>query len=342
MKKKILLILATVLFIFVDIALAYFFFFKKTNPPVSPEVSKPTESQFSFDIFPSPSPAPKGEFNILLLGRGDPAHEGSNLTDSIMVLHLKTNSKTAALIFIPRDLWVGLKINEAYTKKGFEGVEQIASFVTGLSIQNAILADFNGFTQIINILGGIDVAIEKTFDDYYYPIAGKELDNCEKSAEELVEINATLSGFELEKQYTCRYENLHFDAGKTHMDGATALKYARSRHSAQAGSDFARGGRQQAILIGLKDKLINLEALKNVDKLFEKMIKLVKTDLDLETTKLIASLIINPKEYEITQIIPSEENVLATSKGPAGQFILLPKAGEGNWSEFQEFIKKQI
>ena len=342
MKKKILLILATVLFVFVDMALAYFFFFKKTNPPVSPEVSKPIESQFSFDIFPSPSLAPEGEFNILLLGRGDPAHEGSNLTDSLMVLHLETNNKTAALIFIPRDLWVGLKINEAYTKKGFEGVEQIASFATGLSIQNAILADFNGFTQIINILGGIDVTVEKTFDDYYYPIAGKELDNCEKSAEELVEINARLSGFELEKQYTCRYERLHFDAGKTYMDGATALKYARSRHSAQSGSDFARGGRHGAILVGIKDKLISLEALKNVDKLFAKIIKLVKTDLDLETTKLIADLIINPKEYKIYQVIPSEENVLTPSKSPTGQFILVPKAGENNWTEFQEFVKKQL
>jgi len=336
MKKKILLISLIVLFILVDIVFAYFFFFKKTEPLVSPQASQPAESQFSFDI--SPTPAPEGEFNILLLGRGDPAHEGSSLTDSLMVLHLETSNKTAALIFIPRDLWVGLKINETYTKKGFEGVEQAVGFATGLSIQNAILVDFNGFTQIINILGGVDVNVEKAFDDYYYPIAGKELDNCGKPNEELAEINAKLSGFELEKQYTCRYEHLYFDAGKTHMDGATALKFARSRHSAQSGSDFARGGRQQAILFGVKDKLISLEALKNVDKLFGKMIKLVKTDLDLETTKSIADLIINPKEYKISQIIPSEENILTPSKSPTGQFILVPKAGDGNWDDFQEFI----
>lgn len=339
----------TVILVLLGAFLVYWLFFKKANPLVSPEVTTLTSNHFSVDFFPSP--APSGEYNILLLGRGDPSHEGSNLTDSIMVLHLNTNNKTASLIFIPRDIWVSLpseagkgaiKLNETYSKNGLKLAEQAVGFITNLPIQNAILIDFNGFTQTIDSLGGIDVIVAKAFDDYYYPIAGKELDNCGKSAEELVAINATMSGFELEKQYTCRYEHLHFNAGKAHMDGATALKFARSRHSAQAGSDFVRGARQQVILIGIKDKLLSLEALKNIDKLFNKMIKLVKTDLDFETTKAIASVIVNPQDYKITQIIPSEENVLTASKGPGGQFILIPKAGEDNWNDFRDFIKKQL
>jgi len=258
-----------------------------------------------------------------------------------MVLHLDTDSKTASLIFIPRDLWVGYKINEAYSKNGLKLAEEAVSFVTGLPIQNAILIDFNGFAQAIDSLGGVEVTVAKSFDDYYFPIKGKELEICDQSPEEVAQLSATLSGFELEKQFSCRYEHLHFDAGKTQMDGATALKFARSRHSAQAGSDFARGQRQQAILIGVKDKLLSLDALKNVDKLFKQMIKLVKTDLDLEGAKAVAALIIDPQEYEITQIIPSEENVLVASKRPGGQFILLPKAGENNWDSFRDFVKNQ-
>lgn len=317
------------------IILVYWFFFRKASPLVSPQPAAPTESRFNFEI----SPAPKGQFNLLLLGQGDPSHEGSNLTDSMMVLHLDTNKKTASMIFIPRDLWVGYKINEAYSKGGLKQAEEAVSFVTGLPIQNAILIDFNGFIQAIDSLGGVEVMVAQAFDDYYFPIQGKELEICDKSPEEVAQLSATLSGFELEKQFPCRFEHIHFDAGKTHMDGAIALKFARSRHSAQSGSDFDRGKRQQAILIGIKDKLLSLDALKNVDEFFNQMVKLVKTDLDLEGVKAIAALIIAPEEYKISQIIPSEENVLVASKSPSGQAILLPKAGENNWDSFRDFIR---
>ncbi len=345
--KKILFILGIVILILLGAVLGYFLFLKKTDSLVSPEMTTSTNSQFSFDILPSP--APSGEYNLLLLGQGDPSHEGSNLTDSIMVVHLNTNNKTASLIFIPRDLWVSLsgepgkgviKINEAYSKNGLKTAEQVVSFITDLPIQNAILIDFNGFAQILDSLGGIDVTVAGTFDDYYYPIKGKELEICDKSPEEVTALSATLSGFELEKQFPCRYEHLHFDAGKIHMNGATALKFTRSRHSLQDGSDYARGQRQQVILIGAKDKLLSLEALNNIDKFFNKFIHLVKTDLDLETTKAIAGLIINPKDYQINQVIPSEENVLTASRGPGGQFILLPKSGDGNWGDFRDFVKQ--
>ena len=96
------------------------------------------------------------------------------------------------------------------------------------------------------------------------------------------------------------------------------------------------------ILIGIKDKLLSLEALKSVDKWFGKFIKLLKTDLDLETTRAVAGLIIDPNEYQINQILPSEENVLKVGKGSGGQFILMPKAGENDWSKFQEFIKNKL
>jgi len=336
-KKKIILILAVIFFVLGVIILAYWFFFRKPSPLVSPQPVTPTESRFNFEI----SPAPSGQFNLLLLGQGDPSHEGSNLTDSMMVLHLDTNNKTASLIFIPRDLWVSYKINEAYSRGGLKLAEEAVSFVTGLPIENAILIDFNGFIQAIDSIGGIEVTVAKAFDDYFYPVQGKELEICDKTPEEVAQLSATLSGFELEKQFPCRFENIHFDAGKTHMDGTTALKFARSRHSAQSGSDFDRGKRQQAILIGIKDKLLSLDALKNVDEFFNQMVKLVKTDLDLEGVKAIAALIIDPKEYKISQIIPSEENVLVASKSPSGQAILLPKAGENNWDSFRDFIKSQ-
>jgi anionic cell wall polymer biosynthesis LytR-Cps2A-Psr (LCP) family protein len=235
-----------------------------------------------------------------------------------------------------------MKINEAYFKGGFDEAKKVASGITNLPIQYAVTVDFNGFAQIIDGLGGVEITIEKAFDDYFYPIKGKELELCGLSNEEIERVNKTMSGFELEKQFTCRYEHLHFDAGITKVDGATALKFTRSRHSAEDGSDYARGARQQIILEGIKNKLISLEALKSVDKWFNKFIKLVKTDLDLESAKAIADYIVNPESYQVSHFVPSESNVLKTGKSASGQFILIPKAGDNNWSELQELIKNQI
>ncbi|MCL5095578.1 MAG: LCP family protein [Patescibacteria group bacterium] len=346
MKNKYLW-LFTIIFLISLISALTCFLAQKNRPIVSPLSSRPTTNLLSLNPFSSP--VPEGEYNVLLLGQGDVGHPGGSLTDSMNLLHLNTVKKTVGLIFIPRDLWANsadnsdkMKINEAYAKSGLKGVEKIVSMITGLPVRYALIIDFNGFTQVVDLLGGLDLQVQKTFDDYFYPVKGKELEICEKTPEEVASLSAKLSGFELEKQFPCRFEHLHFDKGLVHVDGQTALKFSRSRHSAQDGTDFARGRRQQVILIGIKDKLLSLEALKSVDKWFGKFIKLLKTDLDLETAKAVAGLIIDPNEYQINQILPSEENVLKTGKGTGGQFILMPKAGENDWSKFQEFIKKEL
>ena len=344
--KKLLLPVGLLGLLFLGTAFASFKYFSRNKDS---SIISPIQST----VTPTPTiPSQPGVYTALFLGQGDPSHEGSNLTDSIMAVSLNTTNKTIALIFIPRDLWVPLpqniegkskiKINEAYSLGGLDLIKQTASISIDLPINFAILIDFNYFTQIIDLLGGIDITINKTFDDYYYPIAGKELDSCEKAPEELAAINATMSGFLLEKQYLCRYEHLHFDAGKTHVDGATALKFARSRHSDQDGGDFGRGLRQQALLIGIKNQLITLDALKNIEKLFTKMSQMVTTDLRLETLTSISSLIINPREYQVKQIVLSEESVLQSSKNSRGQYILIPKAGEDNFSEIHDLIKKLL
>jgi polyisoprenyl-teichoic acid--peptidoglycan teichoic acid transferase len=348
MKKKYFIIASIVVLVVIAAIVALIFFLQKpkTTPTAPDETNNESEH---LAPQPLPSPATQGIYNILLMGTGDVGHPGGGLTDSINVLHLDTVQKKATLIFLPRDLWVNnsdgssrMKINEAYFKGGFAEAKKVASGITNLPIQYAIAVDFNGFAQIIDGLGGVEITIEKAFDDYFYPIKGKELELCGMSNEEIARVNQTMSGFELEKQFTCRYEHLHFDAGTTKVDGATALKFTRSRHSAQDGSDYARGARQQIVLVGIKNKLISLEALKSVDKWFNKFIKLVKTDLDLDSAKAIAGYIANPESYQVSNVVPSESNILKAGKSTSGQFILIPKAGDNNWSELQDLIKKQI
>ena len=312
----------------------------------------------------------EGEINILLLGYGGAGHEGGTLSDSILILNLNTEKKHAALIAIPRDTWIELpirsdlkenhKINAAYAIGGdhakyplkepiFQGesgggemAKYAASQVVGMPIDYFVSVSFDGFSEAINILGGIEVDVPVTFDDYFYPVKGLENESCDKSAAEIAELSSTQSGFELEKQFECRYEHLHFDKGKTQMNGEFALKFVRSRHSSEHGGDFARGQRQQAVLFGIKDKLLELGAADDALSFFNKFADVIQTDIDEEALLSLIASLGNSSDYSIKEINLTEENVFSVTKSLDGQFILIPKLGEGIWSGVHSFVREQI
>src|SRR3989338_11338815 len=250
----------------------------------------------------------KTNFSFLLLGYAGGNHAGTYLTDTIIVMHFDTKKKKALMISLPRDIWVKLptksgddfhaKINSVYetelfpndfpdldtkkagTKSDAELTKLIVSQITGIAVDNYISIDFESFTKAIDILGGVDINVQKSFDDEKYPAEGKEDDLCGKEEQfKLIEPflpNATGSAEEREKllkekpeldellrnatdspqlAFPCRYEKIHFDAGRQHMDGATALKFVRSRQSPQDGGDFARAKRQQQLLEAVQNKI---------------------------------------------------------------------------------------
>lgn len=308
--------------------------------------------------------------NFLLLGYGGEGHDGGYLSDVVMIISVDTLNKKTTLISVPRDLWVTIpvqsdkkqnyKINAAYAIghddrkfplkeprfKGEHGGGNMAMKVVentfGLKIKNYAAVDFSSFENIVDLLGGIKVDVPKTFDDYFYPVKGLENETCGFSQFQIAEFHAKFSGFDLEKQFTCRYEHLHFDKGPTEMDGETALKFVRSRHSNEYGGDFARGERQNAVLFATKDKLFSIYAAKNAESLYKQFQNLVKTDLSLEMFKILSVSLGNPKDYQIKHVGLSVDNVLTTSRSSNGQFILIPKEGEGIWSEVRNFIFGQL
>src|SRR5690606_22235607 len=115
---------------------------------------------------------------------------------------------------------------------GGELAKYAVSKILGQPVQHFVALSFAGFTKSIDVLGGVQVRVNNTFDDYWYPIEGEEDNSCGRSEEDIAALTATLSGNLLEQSFPCRYEHLHFDAGVTPMDGETALKFVRSRHSA--------------------------------------------------------------------------------------------------------------
>lgn len=282
----------------------------------------------------------KGTYNILLLGWGGGGHAGGTLTDSMIVVHVDTNTKKVTFISIPRDLWVtgNKKINSAGIS-GWENAKPVVTSVIGLPINYFVSVDFSGFTKIIDKLGGISANTPKTFDDQYFPIIGEENNICGKTNEEIESLKAKYSGYNLEIQFTCRYEHLHFEAGPTNLDGKTALKYVRSRHG---DSDFGRSERQFAVLKGIADKLISFQALEKFDEIVGTLSQIVNTDLDAGTIKSLVGVIGDAKSYTTNQIGLTTDNVLVTSTSSDKQFILIPKAGNFNFSEIQSYIKTNL
>lgn len=263
----------------------------------------------------------KGRTNIVLLGIAGGNHDGADLTDTILVLSFHTESKTLSMISVPRDLWSDTlkdKINSAYhygeEKKKGGGItlsKAIVSDVVGLPIDYALVFDFSRFRDVINYFGGVTVVVPKAFTDTEFPILGKENDTCNE-----------------DPLLACRYEALHFEAGEQRMDGDTALKYVRSRHAdGDEGSDFARGKRQQEVLLALKTKIISKQVFMNPSvamELFRVFDSATDTDMNIGELLTVGKLFVNTSQERIRRI--SLENELYSPPSSwYGRYVLVPK-----------------
>ena len=263
--------------------------------------------------------------NFLLMGVGGTGHDGPQLADTIMFGSFKPSTAELGLLSIPRDLYVAIpgyssgKINHAnaygeMAGKG-EGLKlgsEVVSNVVGQPIDYTIRVDFDGFSKIIDQLGGVNVYIDKSFDDYQYP----------------------------EYEGSPTYKTLHFTAGYAHMDGATALEYARSRHGNNGeGTDYARAARQQKILLAAKDQAMSLGVLLNpvkLTKLFNTLSSHIATNLSvwemIKMAKYIPS--IDPKAIAMQVLDTAPGSPLYSTTTAESGFIILPKSD--NWDDIQK------
>ena len=300
-------------------------------------------SVFSQIINPQNLDQTDGRTNILALGvdrRSNAGYVSGVLTDTIMVVSFDAKKKDAVIISIPRDLYVKMddytngKINSGYAFGGVELTQRVVEKVLGIPLHYFVVVDFKSFEEAIDVLGGIEVNVENTFDDYKYPIFGKELDECGGDTE-----------------LKCRYEHLHFDAGLQHMDGETALAFARSRYAeGPEGGDFARIARQQKVALAAKDKALSLQTLtdpKKLKELYELFSDSLETSIGFKEVERGLQLSRNFSGAKIKSFLldgswDNEEALLYTPEAElyGGAFVLVPKAG--NYSEIHYFVQKLL
>lgn len=184
----------------------------------------------------------KNHTNILLLGVGGGTHDGADLTDTIIIASLNHTDNTIGMVSIPRDLYIKSEIGESRINRLFELGKNKWDSQTGLefmseTIQKAldtpihyyVKLDFDAFEQVVDDLDGIDIYVNETINDTAYPDS------------------------------SFGYEPFYIEKGSQHLDGKTALKYVRSRHTS---SDFDRSKRQQQVLLALKQKAVSENILK--------------------------------------------------------------------------------
>jgi LCP family protein required for cell wall assembly len=306
---------------------------------------------------------PDHRINILLLGVGGGTHDGPDLTDTIMLASINPASKSAVLVSLPRDLWspeLQGKINTAYTigeekQKGGGLIlaKSMIGKILGQQIDYAAKLDFNGFVKAIDDVGGLDITVDRSFDDYQYPITGREDDLCGHSPEEIQQI--ATSEAELQA-FPCRYEHLHFNTGLQHMNGTTALKFVRSRHAeGPEGSDFARSKRQQKIIDAFKQKLFSAGTILNPVRIFQ-IINDLKGSIDTDITESDYSEFI--KLAQQMKGLKTKTAVIDTGDTATGRegllynpptssdynyaWVLIPTAGNGNYTQIQSFVQCQL
>jgi LCP family protein required for cell wall assembly len=172
-----------------------------------------------------------------------PGEEGlAYRTDTMMLISLDRDTNSLGILSIPRDLYVEVpgygqlqRINSAMVlgelqqpNYGPTLAMQTVQYNFGIRVHNFIAMDFQAVTDIVDVLGGVDLEVPYDIVDYEYP------------------------------DMNFGYDPLILRAGLQHLDGATALKFARTRHG---DNDFERARRQQLVLYALRDRVLNLNML---------------------------------------------------------------------------------
>jgi len=196
-----------------------------------------------------PAKQVKGALNILLVGSDsrdpDTKDDQANAwrADTLILMHVPADHKTAQLVSIPRDLWVVVpktntaacgdgsraKINASFAFGGLPRAVHTVECLTDVKVDHVMAIDFGGFKEVTDALGGVDLNVDQTITSIHKP-------------------------------------HRVFTKGMMHMNGEQALDWVRQRKQFPRG-DFARMQHQQEFLKAVLDKAASSGTLTDPGKL---------------------------------------------------------------------------
>ncbi|MCA9969546.1 MAG: LCP family protein [Anaerolineales bacterium] len=252
--------------------------------------------------------------SFLLLGVDQRCDEtGPTHTDSLILATVDPVSKSAAVLSLPRDLWVDIptfgvdRINQAYylgqvyeyPGGGQALARETVAATLGIPIDYYVAIDFNAFVEIIDLIGGIEVDVPESIDDQTYP------DSC------------------------YGYDPFFIEAGTHVLDGETALKYARTR--ATFGGDVDRAGRQQQVMLAARHQVLQLDMIpqliREAPQIWQTLQSNIRTNLSLDEMIQLALLAQEiPAENIRTAVI--DYNYVYNETTPDGRQVLVPRRDE--------------
>jgi polyisoprenyl-teichoic acid--peptidoglycan teichoic acid transferase len=181
---------------------------------------------------------------ILVIGTDGgraPGRMDARRSDSLLLLRTEPSRHRLSYLSIPRDLRVDIpgygsaKINAANQVGGPALTIATVRTLTGLAIDHVVVVDFDGFRELIDALGGIDIDVPRKIQSNRFDCPYKPA-RCQS------------------------WEGWRFEKGKQHMDGRRALVYSRIRTNQlnAADNDVTRVGRQQAVADAVGDKIASI------------------------------------------------------------------------------------
>ena len=240
--------------------------------------------------------------NILILGSDKRPDEAMWRTDVIMLAAIDRSNGHAAVISLPRDLYVEIpgfgkgRINTAdylsshqgeSLQAGLQAMKDIIERDLAVEIDNYVRIDFEGFKQIIDALGGVDVEVDCPLQDPYL--------------QEAIGVD-------------------RIEAGRQHMDGDTALAYVRTRRQ---GGDFDRARRQQRLLMAVRNRAVSTNLVTRLPQLAPATLKTVETDMNPLEIASLARWLINMDLAKLKGFV-IDANMTSFATLPSGEQVLIP------------------
>jgi LCP family protein required for cell wall assembly len=300
--KRYLLRLFLIIFLLFFILAAVGFFYVKS---FESRVNKGNAANAS--KFLTPRSLNMKELNILLVGEDTRKKTEKGRADTIILLTLRPKEKKAILISIPRDMRVEVpgygrtKINHAYAYGSVPLLVKTVSEFLDVDIHHYVVTNFHGFRKIIDLLGGVDIYVEKRLYDPEHDI--------------------------------------FIEPGWQHMDGAEALKYVRFRHDQKG--DFGRIERQQKFFRAIFKKVARASSIWKIPSLVNSAAEYLETDMSMSQMASLVRMYLSLKEDDIrmtllpgrpaqiggiSYVLPEEEKIVeimywVKEKGELPEFL---------------------